>query len=386
METNMRINRIISLLLIAAMAVPATAQKRKPAVKKKKVVPVVEVVEEDPKFEEMLGATQQIVIIDSVVVDKQQFLDFYKLTAEAGTVTGYNQFFKSDAQPYSTVYVNEMGNKCWFSENGRLFTADMLGSQWSDPIALEGLGRFQRTNYPFMLADGVTLYFAAISSDGLGGLDVYVSRYDSDSGKFLLAENLGLPFNSDANDYMYAVDEYTNIGYFATDRRQPEGKVCIYTFIPNQKRLTYAADDYDDDTIRSRARIDRIADTWGDGNARNEALARLQASNKPVTTKKEKREFSFYIDDNTTYSSLTDFRDADNRDRISELNQMRKRYESLGTEMEKVRKYYATMASGAEKNALKQEILDGEKEYYQLERNIRQIEKLIRNAEIKAQQ
>jgi hypothetical protein len=33
---------------------------------------------------------------------------------------------------------------------------------------------------------------------------------------------------------MYVVDELNNIGYFATDRRQAEGMVCIYTFIPNQ--------------------------------------------------------------------------------------------------------------------------------------------------------
>ena len=238
---------ILYLLLIAAMlTTPASAQKRKKPVKKNKPAPVV-VVEENTKFEEMLDATQQIVIIDSVVVDKQQFLQAYKLSSEAGAVTGFNQFFKSEEQPYSTVYVNQMNNKCWFANDGRLYTSDRLGKEWSEPTPLEGLGQYQRTNYPFMLSDGTTLYFAAISSEGIGGLDIYVSRYDSESGTFLLAENIGLPFNSDANDYMYAVDELTNIGYFASDRRQPEGKVCIYTFIPNQKRLTYSTEEYDEE-------------------------------------------------------------------------------------------------------------------------------------------
>lgn len=374
---------ILYLILIAAMlTTPASAQKQKTSVKKNKRTPVV-VVEENTKFDEMLEATQQIVIIDSVVVDKQQFLQAYKLSSEAGAVMGYNQFFKSEEQPFSTVYVNQMNNKSWFANDGRLYTSDRLGNEWSEPIALEGLGRFQRTNYPFMLSDGTTLYFAAISNEGVGGLDIYVSRYDSESGQYLLAENIGLPFNSDANDYMYAVDELTNIGFFASDRRQPEGKVCIYTFIPNQKRLTYSTDEYEEDIIRSRAKIERIADTWGDGKARNEALARIESVGKKAAPKKNGTEFTFIINDDITYNSPSDFRDADNQDRLKELSLMRKNYQSLTTELEKLRNYYARKASTSEISKLREEILGYEKEYYQLESGIHELEKQIRNAEIK---
>ncbi|MFR3186749.1 MAG: hypothetical protein ACLTOV_01045 [Phocaeicola sp.] len=43
---------------------------------------------------------------------------------------------------------------------------------------------------------------------------------------------MGMPFNSPYNDYMYALDDFNNLGWFATDRFQPEGKVCIYVFAP----------------------------------------------------------------------------------------------------------------------------------------------------------
>ena len=367
------------VLMASLLLLPANAQKRKVQAKK---TPVVE--EEPSKFDEMLDNTQKVIFVDSIVVKKQDFLQYYKMTTEAGTVMGYNQFFNSEDQPYSTVYVNQLGNKCWYAKSGRLYTSDLLNHQWSQPAELEGLGTFQRTNYPYVLSDGTTLYFSAIGADGLGGLDIYVSRYDSESGKFLLAENIGLPFNSEANDYMYVVDDLNGIGYFATDRRQPEGMVCIYTFIPNQRRTIYSTDDFDEDTIRSRARIDRIADTWGDGAERQEALERLKwlAS---VTVKQQKQDFTFVISDDIIYTSLSDFRNADNRNRMNELMTMRKRYETLGEEMEKVRKYYAKMPHGNEKKGLGQEILDGEKEYYQLENNIRQLEKNIRNSELKAQ-
>ena len=370
-------------LMATFLLLPASAQKRKVQTKK---TPVVIEEEEPSKFDEMLENTQQIIFIDSVVVKKEQFLQYYRLTAEAGSVMGYNQFFQSNDQPYSTVYVNQLGNKCWYADNGKLYTADLLNHQWSQAAELEGLGTFQRANYPYMLSDGTTLYFSAIGADGLGGLDIYVSRYDSETGRFLLAENLGLPFNSEANDYMYAVDELTGVGYFATDRRQPAGMVCIYTFIPSQKRIVYSVDELGEDGLRSRARLDRIADTWGDGVARKETLNRMMQLTS-TAAKQEVKEygFPFVINDDIVYTGPSDFRDANNRDRIRKLGNMLKRYEAQGGELEKMRKDYAKMANSNEKYKLTRKILDEEQEYYQLENDIHQLEKTIRNSEFKAQ-
>ena len=374
--------RILILMAAALMAIPMTAQKRRTPVKKKVVPVVVEPSKEEVKFEEMLGATQQIMFIDSVVVKKQEFLNFYRLTSEAGAISGYNSFFRSEDQPYSTVYVNQLGNKCWFANNGQLYTIDKLNGQWSEPLPIEGLGRFQRKNYPFMLTDGLTLYFAAISDEGLGGLDIYMSRYDSESGKFLIAENIGLPFNSSANDYMYAIDEFNGIGYFATDRRQPEGMVCIYTFIPNLKRIIYAADDFDEETIRSRAKIERISDTWGDGQKRTEALSRLAGNIHQQKLKNKQGSFTFVINDDLVYTKLSDFHNTDNRERMNKLNSLKKNYQTLNERLEKSRAYYATKANLSERSELRAEILSYEQEYYQLEEDIRQLEKTIRYTEL----
>ena len=64
---------------------------------------------------------------------------------------------------------------------------------------------------------------------------------------------------------------------------------------------------------------------------------------------------------------------------------MRKRYKQLETEMEKARQYFSTKAADSEKNGLRTEILEYEQEYYQLEKNINLLEKIIRNTEIKLQ-
>lgn len=38
---------------------------------------------------------------------------------------------------------------------------------------------------------------------------------------------------------MYVIDEFNNLGWFASDRYQPEGKVCVYVFIPASSKQVY---------------------------------------------------------------------------------------------------------------------------------------------------
>jgi len=360
--------------------------RKKTPVKKK---PVVEEPQEDPRITAMREATQQILFVDSIVVDKQQFLSQYRLSSESGFLMTYADFFHIDDQPYSICFLNELGNKAWFAKSGKLFTTDLLGGkEWNTPTPLEGLddGIFSPANYPFMMADGTTFYFASAGSESIGGLDIFITRYDSNTGRFLLPENIGMPFNSEANDYMMAIDEMNNIGYFATDRRQPEGKVCIYTFIPNKTRRIYDTETLEEQTLRLLADIQSIADTWGDGKDRKEALSRLQSlrtfqqvSAKP---KQSNEAFSFQVDDQTTYHALADFLVLDNRTRYMELQQAENDLRQLSSTLENLRRQYAKEKSNVHPN----EILQAEDEYYNLQRTVRQLVKEIRNTEIKARQ
>lgn len=374
---------IIGVALLFALPLSAQRARKKAPIKKK---PVVEEPQEDPRITAMREATQRIVFIDSIVVDKQGFLSQYKLSAESGQLMYYADFFHNDEQPYSICFLNELGNKAWFAKSGTLYTTDLLGGkEWNTPAPLEGLDRelFSPANYPFMMADGTTFYFSAAGPESIGGLDIFVTRYDSNTGKFLLPENIGMPFNSEANDYMIAFDEMSNIGYFATDRRQPEGKVCIYTFIPNKKRITYSPDEYDENVIKSRARIESIADTWNDEARRNDALNRLNSIEKSMAKSKQE-DFWFVVNDDIVYTSFSDFRSNENRERMKQLESLRKKYDDLSKEIDKARIYYSTKASNVEKNGLRAELLSYEQEYYQMETEIRQLEKVIRSSELNA--
>lgn len=381
-----------TVILAVALLLPLSmsAQKRKKRIVKK---PVVEVPQEDPRITSMREMTQQIIIIDSIVTDKDQLLSQLRLSDETGRILSSTFFGKSDS---STVFVNEMGNKAFFSQpddslHQQLYTSDLLGGEWSRPQPLKGISEgISETAYPFMLADGLTFYFSGKGEESIGGYDIFLTRYDAHSNSFLKPENIGMPFNSEANDYLFAIDEYAHIGYFVSDRRQPEGKVCIYIFIPPTSRKTYDPIVYTQAEIRGFADISSIADTWGNGQERNEALARYHAISinrlKSTNTNAQFEDNTIVsqeliINDALTYYSAKDFRSQEAVVLYKQLIEARQQLCDISDQLEKSRNYYPN-ATGSEKQSIAREILQAETKQIQLYSHIKTLEKETRNAEI----
>ena len=381
----MNIKNITIIILILLASQPLQAQKKKGKIIAKPRVVTVEEPQEDPRIVEMRDATQQIIFIDSIVVDKHSLLSAIRINPETGKLTAYDTFFNREENPDGYVFLNEIGNKCYFSNEDdnshmQLYTSDKLGSEWSTPTLIKGISDgITDANYPFMMTDGTTFYFAAKGRESIGGYDIFVTRYDSEDGKFLKPENIGMPFNSEANDYMYVVDELSRIGYFATDRRQPQGKICVYTFIPPTSRKTYNLDSYSDQQLRDFASISRIANTWGNGKERKEALARKKAIHTEVT-KQAKPEMSFVINDQITYNSESQFKNPECLSMYRELKDTQKRLSDVRKLLEKSRAFYGK-AKPDDKSILRTEILDAEKQEEQLSADVRELSKKIRNAE-----
>lgn len=378
--------RNIAIIVLALLAPVSMHAQKKKAVAKKAPVVIVEEPQEDPRITEMREATQQIIFIDSIVVAKDDFLSVIRLNPESGRLDTFDQFFRSEGHTESYVYINEMGNKCYFSDenaNGlmQLYTLDKLGEDWSDPFALKGISEgLSEANYPYMMTDGTTFYFAAKGKESIGGYDIFVTRADSENGQFLKPENIGMPFNSEANDYMYVIDELSNIGYFVTDRRQPEGKVCIYMFIPPTSRRIYNSDAYTDEQLRGFADISRIANTWGKGTERKAALERLNAISKTNPAQQTKSAISFIINDHVTYTDISQFQDPESANLFREYLSTQKQLKDYEQLLEKSRNFYAK-AKPEDKRVLRTEILDAEKQFVRLTADVKMLEKRIRQAE-----
>ena len=372
----MNLRKITILTMAVLLSMPMAAQKRK-RITRPKPAPVVEEPQEDPRITNMREMTQQIIIIDSIVTSKDQFLASIRMSTESGKLMTTGSFYRNNQN--GILHLNEMGNKVYFSQPDghqlQLFTADKLGNEWSRPQRLEGISEgIDEASYPFMLNDGVTFYFAGKGEESIGGYDIFMTRYDSRSGSFLKPENIGMPFNSEANDYMYAIDEANRIGYFVSDRRQPEGKVCIYIFIPSETRKTYDAAKYTEEQIRGYADITSIADTWGDGAERKAALDRIKSRysaidvpGQMVSTGDEASAVEYHsIEAKSLYQSL-----------LKEQNSL----DIVNSRLELLRQKYH-QANANERRQMKSEILKLEEDAIQLYANVKQLDKATRNAEI----
>lgn len=377
---------ILSLAFLLPFSLSAQKKKKRPV--KKPVVVVVEEPQEDPRITNMREMTQQIVIIDSIVADKSQFLSHYVLSSETGRIMTANQFKGIKADGY--IYLNEMGNKAYFGKadkNGvrQIFTSDKLGDRWGEPILMNGLSEgIDEADYPFMLNDGITFYFAGKGEESIGGYDIFFTRYDSRSGAFLKPENIGMPFNSEANDYMYAADEQSGIGYFVSDRRQPKDTVCVYIFILPETRRSYDPSKYTEEQIRDFADITRIADTWGNGSERRAAIERLKAVftsvSQPTTDNAKEANTAIVINDRLTYSSVRDFRSPTAANHYRELLKARERLSTLEAELQKSRDRYVRADENG-RSLLRDIILHNEEQSLTLRNNIHTLEKQIRNEE-----
>ena len=340
---------LILLLLALLMPFCADAQRRRKVVKDPEPT-------EDPRIQQMLASMQQVVFIDSLVVPRHNFVSHIPLSEECGHLTGADGL---------GCHTNELGDHRLLAVAANdtvshIYSSDLIGGEWTTPARAEGISDAS-ANYPYLLPDGTTLYFAQNGAQSLGGYDLFVTRYDAESASFYRAENLGMPFASEADDLLYVIDETYQLGYFVTNRNQPTGQVCIYVFIPSKTRRTYPTEAYSEQQLRSFASINCIADTWSlvTQDERQQALQRLalarQEALRPVAD---------------SHNAATN-----DNDELTSLSAQAATHEQA---LNNTRQFYAR-ASAEERQQLREVILSAERELEQLQTEIRQKAKELRN-------
>ena len=216
-----------------------------------------------------IGRTEDIQIIDSLVVPKSEFLPAYNLSKSSGSLIMLSDFFNDQQTGNKTLYMNGRQDKIYYSRgdynsNHNLFTMERLidsfGNEKQLSVSVNDSGD---QAYPFVMSDGLTVYFASTGHQSYGGYDIFVTRYNLASDSYLVPNQLNMPFNSPFNDYLLVIDEEKGLGWFATDRYQPSDSVCIYTYIPNERVILIESDNME--YMTGRAAISSITDSWKEG-------------------------------------------------------------------------------------------------------------------------
>ena len=372
--------RYILFLICCLFAFTSSQAQKKKVVKKKETKAKVVVTDkkvDNSLFATMLPNTDKLLVVDSMVVDKESFLKHLDLQNENGYVGIEND---------NAWFINALKNKKIYASgdslSGRkLILAYYVNSKWEDRRPISELNTiFSDITFPFLMPDASTLFFSAKGHNSIGGFDIYTTRLDVDNGGFYIPDNYGLPYNSTANDYFLAIDERNNLGWLVSDRYQPEDKVCIYIFVPNKNRVKLAQEGFDNNTIKKLAQLNSIQDTWNFGN-KQEAMRNLERLRTQRNVENKGREsVLFIVNDKIKYTSLSQFKSNKSKQLFAKLEDNKQLVAKQKTELENLRIQYK-QANKAKQSSLKQDILFIEKqlmkyqlEQKELEQNIRELE------------
>ena len=280
------------------------------------------------RLQRYLRRVEKLHVIDSIDVALDRMLDAFTLSAEAGALS-----YDSLGQ---VMYTNQRGDrKLWTEMNDStayIVTSHRLLDQWTSADTMpEVVNQFSKQINPYILSDGVTLYYAACDTNGFGGYDLYVTRYNTSTETYTNPENLGLPYNSPANEYLLAIDEGKKIGYLATDRFSAKDSVRIYSFVPTEYKQYW----------REISRDSLIAYAQLKSYIQAEKDIESIPEDSMMQDEKDHKVIFFALNDSVVYTSLDDFRNPQARKLYQDWEKKRKQLQQDKEQLAELRLQYS---------------------------------------------
>lgn len=294
----------------------------------------------------MLDRVEKVIVIDSITVDKPSFFKAFHISAPTGRITDTAHLpsgMKGDDG--TTVYVSESGERMLWGQtdaNGNVNIVEsthLADGSWERPHAVaDNLQLGANANYPFLLSDGMTLYYASDGEGSLGGYDIYVTRNDGE--RYLNPQNIGMPYNSPMDDYLLAIDDATGVGWWATDRNHIPGSLTIFVFVPQELRDNYSVDGTPD--LIDRARITSVAATHRPGENYNAYLDAIKALKHDAPSDKSEGSFRFALPDGRIITSIDQLTEPEARELLQEYLVEIDAFHKQSSHLLQLRSRYAT--------------------------------------------
>ena len=107
-------------------------------------------------------------------------------------------------------------------------TKQLPEGMWATPQNLSNINTPQDEDFPTLSPDGQTLYFCSNGRTGMGGFDLYKSKWDEEKMEWGHPENLGYPLNTsyDEKNISFADDE--KHAYITAVREEGFGDLDLY--------------------------------------------------------------------------------------------------------------------------------------------------------------
>jgi len=102
-------------------------------------------------------------------------------------------------------------------------------TKWSTPEPLTELNSQNDEILPYVSRDGKKLYFSSNGLSGMGGFDLYVSYWDEKRKVWDTPQNMGFPYSSPYDDYLFMDTDGGEYSVFASNRNcASKDSITIY--------------------------------------------------------------------------------------------------------------------------------------------------------------
>lgn len=120
-------------------------------------------------------------------------------------------------------------DRCWHPVAGQVSGYDgipqvVYSGEDSLTVAAADLERV----YSIVSEDGKSMYFSSAGLYGMGGYDIYVSYWDERASEWSTPVNMGIPFSSPYDDFLYMDTEDGRYSLFASNRGCPADSINVY--------------------------------------------------------------------------------------------------------------------------------------------------------------
>ncbi len=329
-------------------------------------------IEECNNSKRIAAKIYQLEVINKSTVHKKSILNKYNPVKDVGKLSRNADFFESGVDPDNVMFETERGDVVYFSMATN--TEDTL-SIYKMVKLIDGWGKSERVGdpvnsvyndaYPFLATDGVTFYFASNRPGGMGGYDIYKAYYDNETHSFLDAINLGVPFNSPDDDFLFVSDEFSKVAWFASNRETNSDSVCVYKVKWDGRQVRNMVDE--EVQIKESAQLLINQDIKRpEGGSVNQQVNDIQSKNN------KKGVFSFEINDSIVYTQFDHFIDNEAKELFKQGYELDQERDSLSYLLKKNRAKYSVVKSEIEQNKVVNEILRLENQVYSLEDKVQE--------------
>ncbi|MBO5108170.1 MAG: PD40 domain-containing protein [Bacteroidales bacterium] len=172
----------------------------------------------------------------------------------------------------NAMYAPSDAGRIYFSAEDQegyrnIFMTELQDTVWTYPVTQnESVTMLSNEIYPMISADGRSLYFSSDGLYGVGGYDLYVSRWDDDLKGWSEPVNMGFPYSSPYDDFLYVSDESEGHVFFASNRECSPDSVWVYVLEYDSMPVRHSVEDPDELLKLSRLSIEDEAPAQEEGD------------------------------------------------------------------------------------------------------------------------